>query len=411
MPRRVETWIAQRLYFSKSALEHGAGAARPAIRVALAGIVIGVLVMLVTICVVVGFKQTITDKIAGFGAHIQVVNYDNNNTYELQPITLNDTLLEKLRSIDNVAGVYPFITKPGIIKTDDAFEGIVVKGTENWDFFASNMTEGALPQKEQEVLISAETARRMMLKKGDSFLCYFVDDNVRVRKLTISGIYSTGFGEYDKQFIIAHEDAVRRLYRWSEQQVSGVEVMLKDASRLSTTADKVYFATANRLDSEGNALYTQTLMQMNPQIYAWLDLLDMNVWVIVLLMLAVSVFNIVSGLIILILNSITLIGTLKALGANNRFIRRIFVTESAMLIGKGVAWGNAIGLVLCTIQYIWHIIPLDTASYYVSYVPISFPWVWIVVMNIGVIAVSLLVLLAPSAIVTKISPATVMRFE
>lgn len=411
MPISAETFIAKRLYSAESASDRARSAARPAVRVALAGIVIGVMVMLVTICVVVGFKTTVTSKVAGFGAHIQVVNYESNNTYELRPITISDSLVQRLRRIPNVASVHEFATKPGIIKTDEAFQGIVLKSTPYWDFFAANLVSGSLPENPNEVLISTTLARLLELADGETFLCYFVEDNVRVRKFTISGIYSTGFSEFDDRFVISGMDVVRRLNGWSEQQASGLEILLSDLQQLDETADRVYFATANRLDEEGNGLYTLTLKDMNPQIFAWLDLLNMNVIVIILLMLAVSCFTIVSALIILILDSIRLIGTLKALGATNRFVRRIFITEAAMLVGKGMIWGNILGLTLCAAQYIWHLIPLSAETYYVNYVPVAFPWVAILALNVGIFVVAWLVMLAPSAIVTHIHPAKVMHFE
>ena len=411
MPIRPETFVAQRLYFSRQGSGRRNNAARPAVRVALAGIIIGVMVMVVTICVVVGFKRTVTEKVAGFGAHIQVVNFDNNNTYEMQPVAVSDSLLEKLNALPHVASAHIFVTKPGIIKTDAEFQGIVFKGTDYWEWFEQNLIEGVLPEKANEVLISREQARLLQLEAGSSFLCYFVDEDVRVRKFKVAGIYATGFGDFDAMFVIGLPQVARQLNGWSETQASGIEVLVDDIHHLSEATDYVYFATANRLDENGNAFYTQTLEQLNPQIFSWLDLLDMNVVVIIFLMLCVSGFNIISGLIILILDSITLIGTLKSLGADNRFVRRIFITQAAMLIGKGVLWGNVLGLVLCAIQYFTHVLPLDAATYYVSYVPIAFPWLGWLALNLGTIAVSLLILLAPSAIVTKISPAKVMHFE
>jgi lipoprotein-releasing system permease protein len=193
--------------------------------------------------------------------------------------------------------------------------------------------------------------------------------------------------------------------------VSGVEILVDDLSHLHDVADRVYFATANRLDEAGNALYTQTLEQLNPQIFGWLDLLDMNVVIIIVLMLCVSGFSIITGLIILVLESITLIGILKALGANNSFIRRIFIFETILLVGKGIIWGNLLGFGVVVLQYFTHIIPLDAATYYVNYVPMAFPWGGLILLNLGLILVSWLVLLAPSAIVSQISPARVMHFE
>ena len=400
--------IAQRLYFSD---ENHQRSSRPAVRVALGGIIIGVLVMIVAMSVVVGFKQEITQKVAGFGSHIQVVNFDNNSTYEMQPIYVSDSLLQTIRAIEHVTHVSTFASKPGIIKTDSAFQGIIFKGTDYWTYFEQNIVEGTLPTEANEVLLSTELAKQLQLHVGDNFLCYFVQDDLRVRRLYITGLYNTCMSEMDKVFVLGDIALVRQLNAWKENQVSGIEVLVDDLRQLENTTHDVYFQTANRLDENGNALYTQNLQQLNPNIFGWLDLLDMNVVIIIILMLCVSGFSIVTGLIILILDSVQLIGTLKALGADNQFVRRIFIYQAIMLIGKGMLWGNAIGLVLCALQYFTRAIPLDAASYYVSYVPMAFPWIGWVLLNIGTLLVSWLILLAPSAIITQISPAKVMHFE
>ena len=406
--KHAEWKIAERLYFAQ---EKEQRSSRPAVRVALGGIIIGVLVMIVAISVVVGFKQEITQKVAGFGSHIQVVNFDNNSTYELQPIYVSDSLLRTIQAVPHVVHVSTFASKPGIIKTDNAFQGIIFKGTDYWDYFAQNIVEGELPTATNEVLLSTELAQLLQLHVGDNMLCYFIEENLRVRRLYITGLYNTCMSEMDKQFVLGDIALVRQLNSWADNQVSGIEVLVDNFRHLETTTDAVYFVTANRLDEQGNTLYTQNLQQLNPNIFGWLDLLDMNVVIIIVLMLCVSGFSIVTGLIILILDSVQLIGTLKALGANNQFVRRVFIYQAIMLIGKGMLWGNAIGLVLCALQYFTHIIPLDAASYYVSYVPMAFPWGWWLVLNIGTLLLSWLILLAPSAIITQISPAKVMHFE
>ena len=404
----AEWKIAKRLYFSQ---EGKVRASRPAVRVALAGIVIGVMVMIVAISVVVGFKQEVQRKVAGFGSHIQVVNFDNNATYELRPIEAPDTLLQKLQRLPHVTNVTEFASKPGILKTDSAFQGIIFQGTAYWDYFTENLVSGELPNAQNEVLISTVLAQQLQLTVGDPILCYFVQNNLRVRKLYISGLYNTCMSEMDRMFVLGNISLVQQLNDWTETQVSGIEVLIDDLKYLQEVADRVYFATANRLDEAGNAFYTQTLEQLNPQIFGWLDLLDMNVVIIIVLMLLVSVFSIITGLIILILDSITLIGTLKALGAHDRFVQRIFVYEAILLVVKGVAWGNIVGFGIVALQYFTHLIPLDAAVYYVSYVPMAFPWGWFLVLNVGVLALAWLVMLAPSAIITKISPSRVMHFE
>lgn len=418
---RSEFFIAKRIYYSSSKddkrLSHSVSAA---VKVALAGIIIGMAVMIITVFVVIGFKQEVRQKVTGFGSHIQVVNFDNNNTYEMQPVDLSEPLLHKLQELRGVRSVHRFATKPGMIKTAQAFQGIIFKGqplasvstdNEAWTFFARNLTEGNLPATTSEVLVSTTLARLLGIQTGDALFCYFVQDNIRARKFTVSGLYNTDFSDYDSHFILGDIRQVQTLNGWTPQQVSGAEILVEDFNRLEEVTDRVYFATANQADSDGNFFYTQNIVQLNPAIFAWLDLLDMNVAVIIVLMLCVAGFNIISGLLILILDAIGLIGTLKALGADNRYIRRIFLWQAAFLVGKGMLWGNLLGLGLCAVQYWFHLLPLDPTAYYVSYIPVAFHWGWWLLLNAGTFAVSMLILLAPSVVITRISPARVMHFE
>ena len=410
-------FLAKRLYYSQQGERRSS---RPAVRVALAGIIIGMTVMIATVCIVKGFKQTVADKVAGFSSHIQVVNFDNNNTYEMQPVAVSDSLINKLSAIPHVVYAEAFATKPGIIKTDNAFQGVVFKGlapdsdgsfTGPWDFFKSNLVEGRLPEAENEVVLSRELQRTLLLQVGEPVYCYFVEEQVRARKLIVTGIYETGFMEYDRSFIIGNINVVRRLNGWSDNQASGIEIRVDRRENLDYVDDRVFFATANRLDEDGNAYYVQNLMQQNPAIFAWLDLLDMNMLIIIILMLCVAGFNMISGLIILILDSVPFIGTMKSLGMNNRSLRAVFLVQATLLIGRGLLWGNIIGLGLCAIQYFTHLVPLDATTYYVNYVPVAFDWPTWLLLNIGTLIISVLILLLPSAIVARISPAQVMRFE
>lgn len=405
---RAGFFIAQRLYSDESGRSRSS---RPAVRVALAGIVTGVAVMILTVCVVVGFKRTVTDKVACVGAHIQVTSFENNNTFEMSPVSVTDTLLGRLAELPHVASVNTFLTKPGIIKTDDSFQGIVLKATGRPELFAQQLRTGHMPETPGEVLLSVWQSRALRLDTGDVVWCYFVGEEVRVRKMRICGLYSTGFSEADRQIAWCTPEVIRRLNGWAEEQVSGIEVRLDNVRRLDETADLVWFATANHLDDSGGGLYSQTLEQLNPQIFAWLDLLDMNVVIIIILMLCVAGFNIVSGLIILILDSVSLIGVLKALGASNRFVRGIFVIESSMLVGRGMLLGNLLGFGIAALQYWTHILPLDAATYYVDFVPVAFPVGWLLLLNLGIAAVSVLVMIAPSTVAAQVSPARVMRYD
>lgn len=402
------SYIAHRLYFASSSRR---GAVKPAVKVALIGLIIGVMVMIMTVCVVVGFKTTVASQVAGFGSHIEVINYDNNNTYEMLPIAVSDSLLTKLSSFPHVTAVSPFYTKPAVIQAPGNYSGSIIKATTYWSYFEQHLVVGQIPQNSNQVLVSQAMVNKLSLSLDEPFYAYFIGSSVQIRKLIPVGIYSTGVSEYDNLFVMASPALIQGLNRWQSNQASGIDIWIDDLDYLYEVSDDVYFATANRLDAEGNALFTQNLQQLNPQIFAWLDLLDMNVVVIILLMLAVSCFAIITGLIILILDSIQLIGTLKALGATNRFIKIIFIKQAARLIAKGMIIGNALGLGLCAIQYFTHWLPLDSASYYVPFVPICFPWWWIILLNLLFLLLSVLILLLPATIISGISPAQVMKYE
>ncbi len=411
----IEYFIAKRIHFQQGKKN----VSRPAVRIATIGIALGLAVMIIALAVVVGFKQEIRNKTIGFGGHIQVANFDNNSTYETNPIRADKTLLSKISAIDNVKHVQLFATKPGIIKTDTEFQGIVLKGIEpnfDWDFFKSNLVEGkTIDIKEDtlknEVVISKYLANLLGLKLGDSFFTYFIQEKVRARKFSITGIYSTNFVEYDKLFMLTDLRHVQQLNNWDSAQYSGIEILIDDFDKLDITGNAVYAATSNRFDKEGDALYTQTIKQINPQTFGWLELLDMNVWVILILMLSVAGFTMISGLLILILERTNMIGILKSVGATDWSVRKIFLYHSFFLIGKGMIWGNIIGLSLCTLQYFTHLMPLDPESYYVSYVPVVFNWTNLFLLNAGTFIASVLMMIGPSYLITKISPAKIIRFE
>ena len=411
----LEYFIAKRIHFQQGKKN----VSRPAVRIATIGIALGLAVMLISVAVVIGFKNEIRNKTIGFGGHIQITNFDNNNTYEMNPIKADKALMNKISSIDGVKHVQLFATKPGIIKTDNEFQGIVVKGIDkdfDWKFFKSNLVEGQIldvsgDTPSNKVVLSKYLANLLGLKLGDSFFTYFIQDQVRARKFKIVGIYSTNFIEYDKLFILADMRQVQALNNWSADSFSGVEVLINDFDKLDQVGDAVYDATANKFTKQGNAYTAQTIKQINPQIFSWLQLLDTNVWVILILMLAVAGFNMISGLLILILERTNMIGILKSLGSTDWSVRKIFLYHSFFLIAKGMLWGNAIGLSLCAIQYFTGIIPLDPQAYYVATVPVSFNWLYIVLLNVGTLLASLLMMIGPSYLITKITPAKIIRYE
>lgn len=410
-----EYYIARRIHFAQG----GRGVSRPAVRIATAGMALGLAVMLVAVAVITGFKREIRDKAAGFGGHVQVSNFDNNNTYEARPIRMDTATQRRVENVPGVRHVQRVATKPGIIKTADEFQGIVLKGVGadfDWAFFADNLTAGHTLDTHSdtlrnEVVISEWLARRLGLDVGDTFFTYFIQENVRARRFTIAGLYSTDFTEYDRLFVLADIRHVRRLNDWDTDQFSTLEVLLDDFDRMDEAGEGVYLATANHFNDEGDAYLTRTIRQLNPQIFGWLDLLDMNVWVILALITAVAGFIMISGLLILILERTQLIGTLKALGATDWTVRRIFLYHAMMLVARGMLWGNVIGLGLCALQAWTGIVPLDPESYYTATVPVAFHWGYIVLLNAGALAASLLMMLGPSVLASRISPAAIMRYE
>lgn len=412
----LELFIARKVYFGESTRQK---VSSPAIKIAVAGIAIGLAAMVLSVCIVVGFKKEIRDKVIGFGSHIQITSFANTAAYDAKPVRLSDSLLSVLKSNPDIKHVESFATKPGIIKTDTDFQGVVLKGVgENydWSFFEDNMVEGNVLQSSDsavanQAIISKYIADRLHLKLGDSFFTYFIQDPPKVRKFTITGIYSTNFEDYDKLFMIVGLNTVQRLNSWDKNQVSGLELRVKDYSRLKEVKDDLFFQMAGSHDGDGNALFTRSIEDINPMIFSWLSLLDMNVWVIIILMLAVSGFTMISGLLIIILERANMIGILKALGCHNTDIRKIFLYISSFLIIKGMIWGNVIALIICILQKMFGIIKLDPATYYVTEMPVYLNPLYIILINIGALVISLTMMIGPSYLIARISPAKSIKFE
>jgi lipoprotein-releasing system permease protein len=409
-------FIARKIYFSKEGEKQ---VSPPAIRIAIISMALGLAVMILSVAIVIGFKKEVRNKVIGFGSHIQITNYDNNTSYETHPIAISNTLLNELKVILNIRHIQVFATKPAIIKTDSDFQGVILKGVDesfDWDFFEKNLIEGAIlnihPDSTQtNVLISATIADKLNLKSGDSFICYFIQDPPRARKYTISGIYRTNFADYDKLFILGDIKQIRRLSDWDEDMASGLEVLVNDYDQLDQTFETTYYNLSTQTDRLGNHYYPRSIKQLNPMIFAWLDVLDTNVVVILLLMLLVAGFSMISGLLIIILERANMIGILKAMGESNTGIRKIFLYISAFLIGKGLLWGNIIALSICFLQKYTGILKLNPEVYYVSEVPIDLNILSLVLINLGTLVVTLLMLIGPSYLVAKISPAKTIRFE
>ena len=412
----VALFIARKIHFSK---EGNRQVTPPAVRIAMIGIALGLAVMLLSVAIVIGFKKEVRNKVIGFGSHVQITHFDSNSSYELQPISVSDTLMAHLDSVSGVRHVERFATKLGILKTEQDFQGIVLKGVDqgyDWSFFQANLKAGTLPdftgeKASTEVLISRYLADLLGLEVDDTFLTYFVQDEVRARKFQIVGIYETGFIDYDKLFVMADLRQVRRLNGWEADQVGGLEVLVDDYEHLDEVAENLYFDLMERQDRNGNTFYARSIKELNPMIFNWLEVRDINVVVILVLMLAVAGFTMISGLLIIILERTNMIGMLKALGETNRHIREIFLYVSLFLIGKGMLWGNVIGLLCCWLQSQFQVVKLDPTVYYLEAVPIDLSVGAWFLLNVGTLLISMAMMLGPSYLITRIDPAKSIRFE
>lgn len=412
----LELFIARRIHFSK---EGNRQVTPPAVRIAIVGVALGLAVMILSVAIVIGFKKEVRNKVIGFGSHIQITNFDNNSSYETTPIAVSDSLLQALQEFPGIKHIEGYATKMGILKTDSDFQGVVLKGIDtdyDWSFFRNNLKEGELltidPKKTStDVIISRYLSDLLGLKLGDSILTYFVQEDVRARKFNIVGIYETGFMDYDKLFVLADIKQIRRLNGWEKDEVSGLELLVDDYDKLDQIAEDLYFNLVEKQDRHGNTYFTRSIKEMNPMIFNWLDVLDVNVVVILILIFAVAGFTMISGLLIIILERTNMIGILKALGENNVSIRKIFLYISFFLIGKGMLWGNVVGIAICLIQSHFRIIKLDPSIYYLDAVPIDLSIVALILLNIGTLCASMLMMLGPSYLITKIDPAKSIRFE
>jgi len=409
-------FIAKRIYSGKEA---GKQVSKPAVRIAMFGIAIGLAVMIVSVGVVIGFKNEIRGKVVGFGSHVQISNYDSSLSYETRPVVTNDSLMKVLSSVPGVKHVQRYSTKPGMIKTDDAVQGMVLKGVgQEFDptFFRKNLVAGEVPafsdsSSSNEVMISKSLADKLNLKLGDKIYTYFIQGELRARRLTIKGIYQTNFSEFDNVFLITDIHTVNKLNQWAPEQSTGMEIQIKNYDDLNQVAFALFKHVDKEVDKYGGVYYIQTVRQLYPAVFAWLSLLDMNVWVILILMLGVAGFTMISGLLIIILERTNLIGILKALGAKNFSIREIFLYFSVFLIGKGMLWGNIIGLLFCFVQSKFQLFKLDASTYYIDHVPVEFNIWFFLLINAGTFIASVLMLVGPSYLISKIHPAKSIQFE
>ena len=410
-------FVARRIYRSN---EGGKEVSKPTVRIAMGGITVGLAVMIVAVAVVIGFKREVRDKVVGIGSDIAITNFDAQKSYETVPIQASDSLMQSLKAHANIEHVQRYSTKPGMIMTDDNFLGMVLKGVTqeyDWTFLRKHLQEGEIPAfsdtaSTNRTLISRTIANKLHLKLGEKLYTYYISgDNVRARRLEVAGIYQTNFTIYDDVFLLTDLYTVNRLNAWKADQASGIEVKVTDDNRLEETRLMLREQLDMVKDSYGATYYTQTVKESNPQIFAWLDLLDMNVWVILILMTGVAGFTMISGLLIIILERTNMIGVLKALGADNLAIRKVFLSFSVFLIGRGMLWGNLIGLTFIGVQSWLRPFKLDPVTYYVDSVPVEFSLWWWVLLNVCTLIVSVLMLVGPSYLIAHIHPAKSIKFE
>lgn len=412
----METFIARRLYKSEQGSRN---VSRPAVFIAQLGVALGLAVMLVTIAVSFGFKHEVRDKAVGFSSHLHISNYESAQSYEALPVAADSALWHTLMAMPEVSHVQRYATKAGVFRTDDDFMGYVLKGVgEDYDlsFYAQYLQEGELPQFSDSVasgkiLISREIASKLQLGVGDRVDSYFLQGNMRARRYTVAGIYQTGFSEYDRVFALTDLKAVQALNRWEPDQVTGVEVMLTGFDEVEPMNWELGSLLDRTQDSYGEQYFVQSVTDLNPGLFAWLDVLDMNVLLILVLMVGVAAFTMISGLLILIIERTQFIGVLKALGASNGMVRKTFLYLAMLIIGKGMLWGNVVGLALCALQKFTRLVTLNPQDYYLDCVPIEFNWPLIVTVNVVMFVLSVLILIVPSHLISRIYPTKAMRFE
>ena len=383
------------------------------VRIAISGVMLSLTVMMLSIAIIKGFKTEIQEKVRGYVGDVRIFKLDLNNSFELSPFVPSAKTLAYLKNNKDVAYFQPYATKPGIISANDEVEGINFKGITksfNWDYISKHLVSGRVInfadsiKATREIMISAYTANRLKLKTGDNFIMYFVQNPPRKRPFKIVGIYDIGVEEIDKSFVLGDINIIRRLNDWKPDQVGGIEVKLKNFNRLSQASDDIYANLEMKLKSE-------SVQEYFPNIFTWLSLLDVNTRVLLILMMIVGVINMITALLIMILERTNMIGMLKAFGMTDFGVMKIFLYNAVYLVGIGLVLGNILGLGLAFIQQYTHVFKLNQSNYYLSYVPIEIHASDVVLLNIAILIICVVVLVLPSMLVSRISPLKAIRFK
>lgn len=413
--------IARRLY---STPDETKKVSNPAIKIAMAGIAIGIAVMVISVAVVFGFKHTIKDKVVGFGSHITVGNFLSMHGFEQAPVVMGDSMLNVIKGIEGVESVSPFALTQGILKTDDDFLGVQLKGlgeNHNTNFLKQSIIEGKMPklsQKEmeedskKELLISKKQADKLQVKAGDRIFAYFIKgEDVRARRFTITGIYQTNISAFDETTCFTDLKTTQKLNEYKADETDGAEVIIKDFTKLDEVAERFVMKINRTADRNEETYSSRTILDTYPGIFQWLDVLDLNVWIILGLMVAVAGFTMISGLLIIILERTSMIGLLKALGMRNSAVRHTFIWLAMLIVCKGLAIGNVIAFAIMYLQKFTGIVKLDPSVYFVSEVPLEINIPVILLINLATLFICTLILILPSMLVSHISLAKVMRYE
>lgn len=409
-------FIAQRLIKGR---KEETSFSRPINIIAIIGIATGLAVMILAVAILTGFKQEIRDKVVGFGSHIQIMNFDSNISFETTPISDTQSFVPEIKEIPGVRHMQVFATKAGIIKTNEDIQGVVLKGVGSdydWSYFSSCIVDGSVfsvndTARTDKVIISKKISDMLRLKTGDSFAMHFVQDPPRMRKFSISGIYETSLEEFDKMYVFCDIGHIKRLNGWDETMVSGFEIFINDFDDLLPMTQEVRDAIGYRVSEEEAQFKITNIKSKYPQIFDWLNFQDINVVIIIILMVIVAGFNMISGLLILILEKTNMIGILKALGSDDKSIRKVFLYQAAYLIGKGLFWGNIIGLGIAYLQLKTGLITLDPSSYYIKTVPVNLELSHILLLNAGTMVAIIIMLLVPSQLISRITPVKAIRYD
>lgn len=410
----LELFIAGRLYGTRKGTRR---ISRPAVTIAQWGVTIGAVIMFVSICIIVGFKQQVRNKITGFSGHIQVHSNDTFGEMETS-MTADSTLLMDIATASEVLNVRRYVQKAGIIIANNEYEGIVLKGIgEEYDpvFFAQNIIEGEIPQfsdsaSSNAIIISRTTANRLNCHAGEKISIYFPGKGIKARRMTIAAIYETHLAEIDNLIALTDISTMQRLNNWSHDKVTALEITIKEFDHLHETRERINSAISEASARNKEPLYAPTTEELYPALFGWLGMLDQTVWIILILVLGISGFTMVSGLLILILEKSGLIGILKAVGAKDASIRKIFLYYACFIVGKGLIVGNIIATALCLLQQHYGIVALDPEMYYMNRVPIEFTWL-LLPMNIGMFIISVAMLTLPSMLISRIEPTKAIKFE